>query len=72
MLASSFKQCSSEVRGAYAKDRVANQQGPCIVCGRTPVLCRKVCNRCYAKMRAHKFTTTEQLMEYIRDKKQKK
>ena len=58
--------------GHTQKDRVANQQGPCIVCGRTPVLCRKVCNRCYAKMRAHKFTTTEQLMEYIRDKKQKK
>jgi hypothetical protein len=58
--------------GHTQKDRVANQQGLCIVCGRTPVLCRKVCNRCYAKMRAHKFTTTEQLMEYIRDKKQKK
>lgn len=36
--------------GHTQKDRVANQQGPCIVCGRTPVLCRKVCNRCYAKI----------------------
>ena len=58
-------------QGHTRAEQQERSEKPCIVCGASPVLCRGMCAKCYSSMRAHKFTTPEQLLEYRVTKKHK-
>lgn len=59
-------------QGHTRVEQQERSEKPCIVCGASPILCRGVCSKCYSSMRAHKFTTPEQLLEYKETKKKRK
>ena len=59
-------------QGHTRAEQQERSEKPCIVCGASPILCRGVCGKCYSSMRAHKFTTPEQLLEYKETKKKRK
>lgn len=59
-------------QGHTKVEQQERSEKPCIVCGASPILCRGVCSKCYSSMRAHKFTTPEQLLEYKETKKKRK
>ena len=59
-------------QGHTRAEQQESSEKPCIVCGASPILCRGVCGKCYSSMRAHKFTTPEQLLEYKEIKAKRK
>ena len=59
-------------QGHTRAEQQERSEKPCIVCGASPILCRGMCSKCYSSMRAHKFTSPEQLLEYKEIKAKRK